>query len=64
VETDEIDRLPEMALVCGSLQRYTEVPAFFNPATIKKQKGKAEDLILLSTLNSPAKDYFSILVMK
>jgi hypothetical protein len=33
-------------------------------AMIEKQKGKAKDPLLLSTLNSPAKDYFSILVMK
>ncbi len=44
--------------------RHRQVPAFFNPAMIEKQKGTTEDLLLLSTLNSPSKDYFSILVMK
>ncbi len=58
-----MDRLPETALVCGSLQAAQGVPAFFNPAMIEKQKGKAKGSLLLSTLNSPAKDHFSILIM-
>ncbi|MDQ3564495.1 MAG: hypothetical protein M3436_10250 [Pseudomonadota bacterium] len=48
----------------AACKRHREVTAFFNPATIEKQKGKAKDALLLSTLNSPSKDYFSILVMK
>jgi len=45
-------------------KRYTEIPAFFNPATIEKQKGKAKDALLLFALKRPSEDYFSIVVMK
>jgi hypothetical protein len=39
------------------------VLAFFNPAMIEKQREKAKDPLLLSTLKNPAKD-FSILVIR
>jgi hypothetical protein len=59
---EEIDsRKPRW--IAAACKRYTEVPAFFNLATIEKQKGKAKDLLLLSPLNSPATDSLSILIL-
>lgn len=44
----------------AACKRHRDVTAFFNPAMIEKQKGEAEDLLLLSTLNSPATDLLRI----
>ncbi len=38
----------------AACKRHREVPAFFNPAMIEKQREKAKDLLLLSTLTTSA----------
>jgi len=55
---------PALLATRCTCKRHRGVRYFFNPATIEKQKGDAKDPLLLSTLNSPSKDYFSILAMK
>jgi hypothetical protein len=62
-DANEIGRLPKNRRFAAACERYQEVPAFFDRATIEKQKEKAKDLLLLSTLKSPATDLLSILIL-
>jgi hypothetical protein len=63
------EKVPEQFLsiprwFAAACERYREVPTFFNPAMIEKQRRKAKDRLLFSTLKSPAQDCLSILVIR
>ncbi|MGH8655686.1 MAG: hypothetical protein ACREYE_27490 [Gammaproteobacteria bacterium] len=42
-DADDIGRLPKNRRFAAACKRYSKVPAFFNRATIEKQRGKAKD---------------------